>query len=642
MARTRFLFCLLLLAFLAGLFAQLSLSLEESVVPLALHGVAILFVYVAVFYSPPVKKIQCASCEPAWIKITPVSMAILASLTVLILGAVVMGWLFFRQPDYEFWWSFKGYILTFGLTIILGFFLPSVSKKEFKAQFSGEDQILFALLIFLVIFAGTFRLEQLPPVIQDYEINYGQHVTVLSKSIRNFLLEIFNGDEENMPNLAFIYVMPLVAFLGDSIWTWRFSCSIFGAAQVIIFFFLVRLWFGPRLAFISAFLLSTWTPRIELSRQFGFFGETMFFAVLSIFFWSRAITGYPIRNWIWCGLTLGLGVQNYHPGRLTPIIVATLTAICFLSQPLQRKKYVFGFTSLLFGLLVAMGPFVAYLMGYCSAGRLRVDMAVWGDSDPSRTLRATVGNNWLQLLWLQFRSVFGMFHAVGSTPPYYFAGKGPHFEPVTAGLTLLGFAFSLRALKKNPAVGIFLAWAVFTLVVGGMFMSEAPRTQRLIAASPAFLFIPALGVYWLAECAEIIRKGSFNVIAMSLVAIICCINLWRFFGNYYQYFHTPQTSNILQQAIISQAPEDSIFVMDQIPAFKEVLFPQYVIITPEHLPPPDGCSRMVLFHLSDYKPDWVTRIVTTLDNVRTSFFPSGNLSMWTIVSGSCTSGKNAI
>jgi 4-amino-4-deoxy-L-arabinose transferase-like glycosyltransferase len=100
-------------------------------------------------------------------------------------------------------------------------------------------------------------------------------------------------------------------YLGDNEFTARLSSAIFGILSIVAIFKIGKLLFGTNEGLASALLLAVSVVNIWQSRETVMYSQFMFFALLSIFFFYRAITEDKGKMWVAFVASTLLGIYTH-------------------------------------------------------------------------------------------------------------------------------------------------------------------------------------------------------------------------------------------------------------------------------------------------------------------------------------------
>lgn len=218
--------------------------------------------------------------------------------------------------------------------------------------------ILFGILI-IALFLRTFKLTSIPPALNQDEAVNGYDAFTLGINLKdhhgNFLppmLESF-GDWAS-PLITYVTV-PFVKIFGLSLFSIRLVVVLLNTASVYLMFLILNFLFKkPNIALLGAFLFSISPWHITSSRWAIPPNIVVFFLLLFLYLFFKALTIDKKKKTIWpfvvSGFTAGLLTYSYPTMKLfVPIFVFALSLIYLL-----RKKIIIPFVFLVsFAILVS-------------------------------------------------------------------------------------------------------------------------------------------------------------------------------------------------------------------------------------------------------------------------------------------------
>ncbi len=296
-----------------------------------------------------------------------------------------------------------------------------------------------------------------------------------------------------------------IVLFGDHAFSWRIFNALFGAASIpLLYFFGLRLFQKPAIAFLAAFLWSLdWlafvTSRIAMNDIF----VTFFVVLAALLFW-RWWEQYPLsglKNLMLVGLSIGLAVSSKWSGLylLGPI---GLFALVRLAHPRGVQKLpLFSLSMPPFGLILI--PLVVYLLSY---GQWWLQGHTWEQFRELHKqtwwyqthLTAThpyqsAAWTWplgLRPVWVhveRFDGLIGNIYAMGNPLPWW-AGLGAVFVLLCE---LARRSAQLRALRASL---LFTLLLYFVFWVPWIF---SPRIMFLYHYLPALPFLYLMLSYFL-------------------------------------------------------------------------------------------------------------------------------------------------
>ena len=195
-------------------------------------------------------------------------------------------------------------------------------------------EILIALAIFALAFAiRVYRLDDWTGGVHGDEGEAGMDALSIYRAIscRPFLSGWFG-------QLNFYYwgIALLMKVFGTGLGGVRAFAMLVGAITVIPFYFMVRDWFGVRMAIIAATLLAISDVAISFARQELSTITTPLFLVTGFLFLFRGLRTRRPLDFVWAGFAFMLNPFFYFGGRIAPIILGGVVAYLFLLMPVVR------------------------------------------------------------------------------------------------------------------------------------------------------------------------------------------------------------------------------------------------------------------------------------------------------------------
>lgn len=144
---------------------------------------------------------------------------------------------------------------------------------------------LTVLLLFLIILlAGFLRFYNLEEESLGTDESYSLNAT---KGSMNLVFEKIN--KESAPPLYYLTIRSWNNMFGTSEFSMRFLSALLGTITVLLFFFIVKSFFGDKTAFYSSLLLSVSMLNVLYSQEARFYTISLFFVMLSTYFLTRII-----------------------------------------------------------------------------------------------------------------------------------------------------------------------------------------------------------------------------------------------------------------------------------------------------------------------------------------------------------------
>jgi len=222
-------------------------------------------------------------------------------------------------------------------------------------------KITIAIVIFLIIFAGFFRLYR----IADY-------MEFLGDEGRDALIarEIINGDptllgprssagDFYMGPFYYYAITPFLFFANYDPVGPAIMVAIFGIATVLLIYFVGQKFFNKTTAFIAAFLYSFSPLVLNYSHSSWNPNILPFFSLLLIYLVYLTVTKLKsLKYFFLSGLVLGICLQLHYLSLFLGITISVYIFIMTKKKPFLNliKKYLF----LIFGTLTSLSPLILF------------------------------------------------------------------------------------------------------------------------------------------------------------------------------------------------------------------------------------------------------------------------------------------
>lgn len=363
-----------------------------------------------------------------------------------------------------------------------------------------KRELLIVLTILIV--AGFFRLyvlDSVPPgLYPDEAVNGNDALEALDTGEFKIFYPDNNGREGLYVNILAVFFK----FFGPYIWVIRLTSAVLGILTILFLYLLAREMFNWQIASLSSFFLAVSFWHVNFSR-IGFRGILVpLMAVLVFYFLWRGFKYLRNRDFLLCGVFLGLGMYTYAPFWLIPLaVIATLLVFWqkikkdySLSKYEElRGKYITGFAYILvFSILVAAPIlFLAYNEPRMFFERIN-QVSIFSAANPLLELAKSAGKT------------LAMFNFAGdSNWRHNFSGQPQLFWAIGI-FFLAGF---LRAIWKclrmkrkhghfSASQSLLLGWFFILLIPSFLSAEGVPHALRSIGVVPVVMIFAAEGIWW--------------------------------------------------------------------------------------------------------------------------------------------------
>lgn len=327
-------------------------------------------------------------------------------------------------------------------------------------------------------------------------------------------MRFLEGQTNNMFDLGWASSSTMVYFglaqwfrlFGVSVFTLRLVSALVGTATLVVFYFLLRQFFGVRVALVSTALLTTFHFHVHFSRV-GFFNVAEpFAALLALWLLNRAGERRSPLSYALCGLVAGLAMYLQTGARIVPVwLGAVLIGDLLLGNPRwpRRRDELIALAGTF---LIVAAPMLFIAIERLDDFNARVNQVnIFRNGWLENEQRAT-GHSAREILVGQFkRSLFSV---------NIYPDRAAQYKP---GIPFLNFGGSLLCLMglihatyyaAAPAYWPFILLFWMTIILGGMINLEPPSSARLIQLAPLLSLFVGLGVVRLWDMARRLLFGE--------------------------------------------------------------------------------------------------------------------------------------
>ncbi len=296
-------------------------------------------------------------------------------------------------------------------------------------------------------------------------------------------------------------------WLSDSIYALRLVSVLFGLGGVLAAYLFGQELRGPRFGLALAFFTAVARWHVNFSRIAMTGVDTLFFQFLSLYFLTRLLRRGHLRDAIWAGLTLGMGLNFYTAFRLYLLALAIFAVLALIrwSKPLARAlgqggwpRVLAAAAMLLISGWLAVMPMVRFALDNPADFMYRTrQISILTKRDQADLTQALLDSTYKHLL---------MFNVSGDKNGRHNLPGEPMLDPLMGALLILGLGLAL-ARTRHPANLFFLVLLPVALL-GGIFSVdfEAPQSLRSIAVLPAV-------VYFCGLCAAAVGREAESALA---------------------------------------------------------------------------------------------------------------------------------
>ena len=391
------------------------------------------------------------------------------------------------QPGVSFWEQLTSWLLAIGALYFAIKPLPVKSAAE-PSKNRIEVAIVAALLIggLLMHIPG---LGSTPYMMDQDEAGFAnQGVSVYAK---HFAVSPFAPGVQSHPYLFQGLIGLSIAIFGQTLFAARLISAIMAAAGVLAVYMLGRELFGRRVALFGALFLLTWPLHILFARLAMNQPADPLFTTLAFYFLVRGLRRSAARDFVACGVLMGVAQLFYLGGRLAPLVLIAYVVYVGLRSPHVIRQCWQGLLIMTLTFAFTALPQHFYALYFHLPLTTRAWVSVLGGQfDPRYS--AYVGGLYDQL----YRSFFALF----TVPDTNWYGSSSNLLNFTGGpLLLVGVGVSLVRCWRQPRYVLPLGWTLAVILSGSTLSLFPPQYQRYYPAVSAFALLIGIGGAAVAE-----------------------------------------------------------------------------------------------------------------------------------------------
>lgn len=345
-------------------------------------------------------------------------------------------------------------------------------------------KILFVILLVLIFFFLSFRIEVVPPGLNGDEASIGYNAILISENLRDendrFLpIFIHTLDKTDWKQPVTIYTTAIFfKIFGPSYFLLRVVSIFFILLSCFLIFLVIKELINEKFAFIGVIIFAT-SPIILIQSHLALENIA---PLPFVIFWLLMIAKFTKRGHhkflILAGISLGLSFYSYNGMRLTMPVFVLLTHVFLV---MVNKK------DLKLGLFFLVGwlPFILILPLIKSS----YPGSLFGNARP-------VEIQSLQELIYPFLSTFDISFTYfkGDATPYHSTGKYGLFLIASLPGFLIGVYQTIK--NKNPLNFLIMGSFFLSPLLFG-WVGSVHRGSRLLILVPLYTVITSYGFYFL-------------------------------------------------------------------------------------------------------------------------------------------------
>lgn len=301
---------------------------------------------------------------------------------------------------------------------------------------------------------------------------------------------------------------------GRTAYGWKVSHSLLLALAILPLYAVARRLLGRTGGLVTAGLYGVSHVLISFGRLGSNNAQAAFLLPLAFAALLWAMGRGRLVPWILTGVVVGLGFYTFGIARIYSLAVALWLALYLFPTRKSVRTPLVAWTAVVGTALLVALPVLS-------------TRSAWQGQLHSTILNSEVATSTGgKLAQLARNSLLGSVGFLSNPKPAVFT-YGPHADPVTGGLALLGIAALVASLHRGLRlrVGILGSAALLVLLVAGIQQYDVPNITRTFALVPVWALLAGVGFTALVEVAGIAGAGAAGL-GVVLLAVAAPVNVW--------------------------------------------------------------------------------------------------------------------
>ncbi len=421
---------------------------------------------------------------------------------ILALGISYFGMIKFEVVE-SYWLGWNMYVWSLLLLIAGTLILTKPSSYSIVRRDSSMSRLrwfaLFAIIL-LALFLRLWQFDSIPFGVWYDEAEAGLQARrwLNEPNFKTPFYEPINISGQ----FIMLYAMGL-QWVSDSVYGLRINSVMFGVLGVIAAFLFGKELRGTSFGLTMAFFMAIMRWSIDFSRIAMTGIDAPFFILISLFYLLRLTKRGNLRDAVFAGIALGMGLNFYTAFRLFGVALAIFVIIAALIWHQWLKRATdkqFWLRLIVRGMAIVLAVWLVFMpLGKYAiknpesfGRRMQMTSIITKRDDP----------NLISAISTTFKKHVQMFHIRGDNNGRHNLPGEPMLDPIMGMLFILGIGLALRNLFSKYAKPTHLFFFILMPIslLGGVLSLdfEAPQGLRSIAILPAIAYFCALPVAGLA------------------------------------------------------------------------------------------------------------------------------------------------
>lgn len=350
-----------------------------------------------------------------------------------------------------------------------------------------KELLAFIFLFILASFFGFYRIKDVPfGLNNDAAWEGSAALDILRGNFSPYLPYAAQGWRGE--GFFRLMVAVFTYFMGPNPLVIKLPSAIWGLLTIIPLYFLIRLLFKQKLAFIATFFVATSGWHITMSKSGWRAIGVSLFSLATFYFWFKALKAPKKLNFILTGVMLAGSLYTYDAARILPFFFIFWVALSILTKKISIKTQSSGLVLMSFSFLIVIFPLLIYAIQHWSNFISRGDFLFVGHQIKK------IGS--LSPLWNNLKTSALLFNYRANGNDFFI--NEPLVDQPTSWLLPVGFLITLIKVFKNRDKNyLFVFLFVLFFLIPGVL--SIPNGNRVIGTLPVVYFFSALGLLTISD-----------------------------------------------------------------------------------------------------------------------------------------------
>jgi 4-amino-4-deoxy-L-arabinose transferase-like glycosyltransferase/sugar lactone lactonase YvrE len=413
-----------------------------------------------------------------------------------------------------------------GLGLFVGGFWLGSSRPGWRLQ--RRELLVLIVILLVALFMRTYRLSEMPPGLYLDEADNG----VWAQRFLEGPYSPFTEQRHGNATLPFQLLGLVLRVFGVETLVLRAFDVVIGMVTVAAFYFLAREMFGVPPALLGTGLMAVSRWHVHFSRT-GFVDnlEVPLFETLTVLFLWRALQRGRRLDYVFAGLSFGLGFHTYLGYRVFPLIIGLYLLHLVFSDRGRIRAQLPGLLVFALATFMTLSPLALFVVQRPEIFLRRAEAAsVFLDVEREGSYGPLVENVRKSLL---------MYNDEGDPRARHNLPNQPMLDGLSAIFFGLGLGYSLLRLRHHRYF-LPVAWLLLGLLPGILSLTDSnPHSLRTLGNVPAvFLLISAFWDRAWATYAPLLKADGRRYLGLAAAAAVILSGV----GNCRVYFGAQATN----------------------------------------------------------------------------------------------------